>query len=207
MWILIGSPLVGLGLVRYGPTGFDAPLLLWFRTSGDTGQLAGPEWVTALWLGLTWLGDTGPRIAAACLLVLTLLLWRRWHSALFTTGILLSGTLLSTLFKVLVERPRPQLVAHLDAVGSLSFPSGHALNSSLFYLTVALLLAPWLRANSNRHALYAVAVGLALATGVSRVALGVHWPSDVLVGWLIAAAWLWLCVVAAKRYWPQALAR
>ncbi|PIV33270.1 MAG: hypothetical protein COS34_08710 [Lysobacterales bacterium CG02_land_8_20_14_3_00_62_12] len=203
--LVLGVASCGVVLARFGPAGFDPPLLLWFRDSADTGRIAGPAWLTEFWLALTRLGDTGPRLLVASLLLLALLRWRRWQSALFSAGILLSGILLSELLKVVVGRARPQLVTPLDAVGSLSFPSGHALNSSLFYLTVALLLAPVLKQRGARWALYAVAVGLTLATGVSRIALGVHWPSDVLASWILAAAWLWFWFALAHRFWPKAL--
>lgn len=203
--ILMAASACGFALTHYGPASFDAPLLLWFRDSGDGGRLAGPQWAATFWLGLTWLGDTTPRIVVAGLTIFGLLMLRRWHSALFMTGVLLSGIALSTALKHWVGRPRPQLVAHLDHAGSPSFPSGHALNSTLFYLTVALVLAPLLPRRVARWALYAVAASLSLATGVSRVALGVHYPTDVIAGWVIAAAWLWLWFIVAKHYWPKAL--
>lgn len=184
---------------------FDAPLLLWFRLDTDTATLAGPAWALAFWRELSWLGDPLPRIVVGTGTVVGLLWLRRWQGALHLAGVLLSGLALSTAFKQWIGRPRPQLVTHLDPVTSLSFPSGHALNSTLFYLVVAVMLAPLLRARTARWAVYAAAMGLSLATGVSRVALGVHYPTDVLAGWVIAGAWVWLWFAAAQRYWPQAL--
>lgn len=195
----------GWALTRYGPANFEAPLLLWFRTTSDTGQLAGPPWMTAFWLGLSWLGDTKPRIVVAVLTILWLLRLRPWHSALFMAGVLLSGIALSSTLKHWVGRPRPQLVAHLDHVTSLSFPSGHALNSTLFYLTVAALLARLVQHRGQRWSLYLAAASLSLATGLSRIALGVHYPTDVMAGWVISAAWLWLWLIVAELYWPKAL--
>jgi undecaprenyl-diphosphatase len=203
--VLLVTSACGFALTRYGPASFDAPLLLWFRANGDTGRLAGPQWAAAFWLGLSWLGDTTPRIFMAGVTVLGLSLLRRWRSALFIAGVLLSGIALSTTLKHWVGRPRPQLVAHLDPVSSLSFPSGHALNSTLFYLTAALVLAPLLPPRLVRWGLYAVAAILSLATGVSRIALGVHYPTDVMAGWVISAAWAWLWFSAAMHYWPKAL--
>jgi len=202
---ITASSLCGLLLVRFGPASFDAPLLLGFRSSGDTGRIAGPQWIGAFWLGLTWLGDAVPRILVASGMVLALLALRRRHSAVFLAVIVLSGTVLSTALKHWVGRPRPQLVAHLDMVSSASFPSGHVLASTLFYATVALLLAAPLPQRAARWTLYAVAASLSLAIGVSRIALGVHWPTDVLAGWVIGGAWLWLWFALATRYWPEAL--
>jgi len=203
--LLIAGSAYGFALTRYGPASFDAPLLLWFRAGDDTGRIAGPEWVVAFWQGLTWLGDTAPRIAVAGLTIGWLLLRRHQHGALFLAGVLLSGIALSTTLKQWIGRPRPQLVPYLDHVGSPSFPSGHALNSTVFYLAVALLLAQCLPRRA-RWALLLAAAGLFLATGVSRIALGVHYPTDVIAGWIIGAAWVWLWFTVAKHCWPKALA-
>lgn len=205
--ILIIASACGFALTHYGPASFDEPLLLWFRASGNTEQLAGPQWAAAFWLGLTWLGDTAPRTVMASLMILGLLMLRRWHSALFMAGILLSGIALSTSLKYWVGRPRPQLVTHLNHISSLSYPSGHALNSTLFYLTVVLVLSPLLSRRVARWTLYAIAAALSLATGISRVALGVHYPTDVIAGWVISVAWVWLWFALAKHYWPKALSQ
>ncbi len=196
----------GLALKQYGPVKLDTAILWLFRDSHDSAKLAGPAWMRQLWLSVSWLGDTTPRLVAAGLGIAGLLCLRRWQSALFLTGVLVSGISLSTLIKAWVARPRPQLVAHLDQVSSMSFPSGHALNSTLFYLTLALVLAPLLKQRSAQWALYGFALISALAIGLSRIALGVHWPSDVLAGWLIACSWLGLWVILAKYYWPSVFA-
>ncbi|MBX9613800.1 MAG: phosphatase PAP2 family protein [Burkholderiales bacterium] len=203
--LLMATAASGHALTRHGPASFDAPLILWFRLSTDTATLAGPAWALAFWQALTWLGDTLPRIVVGIGTVIGLLWLRRWQGALLLAGVMLSGLALSTTCKQWVGRPRPQLVTPLDHVTSLSFPSGHALNSTLFYMAVAVMLAPLLRARAMRWAVYAVAIGLSLATGVSRVALGVHYPTDVIAGWVIAGAWVWLWFTLARRYWPRAL--
>ena len=195
----------GLALKQYGPLRLDNAILLWFRDGQDHAKLAGPSWVTPFWLSISWLGDTGPRLLAAGLGISVLLWLRRWQGALFVMGVLLSGISLSTIIKAWVARPRPQLVAHLDQVSSMSFPSGHALNSTLFYLTLALVLAPLLKQRSAQWGLYGFALISSLAIGLSRIALGVHWPSDVLASWIMAYSWLGLWLIAAKGYWPEAL--
>lgn len=203
--LLCAIALAGLALARHGPIGFDAPLLLWFRAGGDPGRVAGPAWMLGVWEGLSWLGNTLPRVMGSLLTMLVLWRWRRRAAALFLAAVMLSATALSTALKAWIDRPRPQLVSHLDLVTSASFPSGHALVGTVFYLSLALLLAPLLRAPAARRALIGLAVVLAAATGMSRVALGVHWPSDVLGGWALGGAWLCLSIAAARRYWPQAM--
>lgn len=196
----------GLALTRSGPASFDEPLLLWFRAEGHSGQVAGPEWGITVWRSLTWLGNTTPRIIVAGLTVLWLLGLRRGHGALFLAGLLVSGIVLSETLKHGVDRPRPQVVTHLDRVVSPSFPSGHALNSTLFFFAVALLVGRLLRARGARWSMYAAAAGLSLAIGLSRLALGVHYPTDVLAGWVLGGAWLGLWFAVARNYWPKALA-
>jgi undecaprenyl-diphosphatase len=197
--ILIIVGLCGFALRHYGPAFFDEPLLLWFRLSDDSAQLAGPQWLTSFWSALSWTGNTLPRISAALLVILGLLLLHHRHSALFFSGVLLSGIAFTLLLKYVIARPRPQLVTHLDYFSSPSFPSGHTLNSTLFYLTTAWVIASLLPSRVLRYLLYAFAITLSLATGTSRIALGVHWPSDVLAGWILAATWLTLWVMLVRE--------
>lgn len=204
--LIISVSACGLVLTQYGPLSLDKAILLWFRDGQDQAKLAGPVWMTQFWLSVSWLGDTTPRLFAAGLGITLLLCLRRWQSALFLTGVLLSGISLSTLIKAWVARPRPGLVPHLDQVSSMSFPSGHALNSTLFYLALALVLAPLLKQHSTKCGLYGFALVSSLAIGLSRIALGVHWPSDVLASWMIAYGWLALWGIVAKHYWPRVFA-
>jgi undecaprenyl-diphosphatase len=204
--LLLTVSVCGLALKQYGPLSLDEAILFWFRDGQDHAKLAGPSWVTPFWLYISWLGDTAPRLVAAGLGITVLLWLRRWQGAMFVMGVLLSGISLSTLIKAWVARPRPQLVAHFDQVSSMSFPSGHTLNSTLFYLTLALVLAPLFNQRKAQWSVYGFALISSLAIGFSRIALGVHWPSDVLASWIIAFSWLGLWVIVAKRYWPSVFA-
>jgi undecaprenyl-diphosphatase len=88
-------------------------------------------------------------------------------------------------------------VAHLVEVSTLSFPSGHAMGSAVTYLTLGALLA---RTQPRRHIkiyVLTVAVLLTLMVGISRVYLGVHWPTDVLAGWCAGSAWALICWTVA----------
>lgn len=109
------------------------------------------------------------------------------------------GVLISNLLKALFERPRPDLVRHIVEVSSASFPSGHAMLSATVYLTLGAICAQVLAPSRLRLYPLLIGVGFALLVGVSRLVLGVHWPTDVLAGWCVGAAWAFSCSAAAEH--------
>lgn len=113
----------------------------------------------------------------------------KWGTALFVAVAIAGGGAVNELLKSTFLRTRPNVVEHLTTAYSSSFPSGHAMNSALTYLTLAMLLG---RTQQKRHVrvfFMAVAILLTAAVGFSRIYLGVHWPTDVVAGWCIGAAW------------------
>lgn len=112
-----------------------------------------------------------------------------WREALGLVAVVASGVVVVMLLKAGVDRPRPELVPFGPHVATASFPSGHAAKASLVATSVVLTLWYRLRHRPARAVLVVVAVTTTLAVGASRVYLGVHWPSDVLGGWLIGAGW------------------
>jgi undecaprenyl-diphosphatase len=109
------------------------------------------------------------------------------------------GLLLSTLLKMEFDRPRPDLVAHAVRVYTASFPSGHATLSAVTYLTLGALLTRVVPKRRIKVFFMGLAIFLTLVVGASRVYLGVHWPSDVLAGWCVGAAWASLCWFVALQ--------
>src|SRR3954452_17857369 len=107
--------------------------------------------------------------------------------------------MLSTALKMGFERPRPDLVPHSTRVYTASFPSGHAMLSAIAYLTLGALLARVEKLRRIKAFFLGFAVFLTLLIGVSRVYLGVHWPTDVLAGWCVGAAWASLCWFVALQ--------
>ena len=144
---------------------------------------------------VTRLGDPLVRIGITAALAVVLLLARRLRDALFLAGTVASGSLLVTLIKLDVGRPRPALLPHLAAVHNASFPSGHAANSALVYGAIAVVL----RETRAGRPLAILAVLIALLVGLSRIGLAVHWPSDVLGGWALGAGWLCLAHAVSLR--------
>jgi undecaprenyl-diphosphatase len=119
--------------------------------------------------------------------------------AMFVCASILTGSLISTILKDLFHRPRPDIVPHAVYASSGSFPSGHSMLSAITYLTLGALLARSHRRKALKIYFLFVAVLLTFMVGVSRVYLGVHWPTDVLAGWTAGAVWALLCGLAARR--------
>jgi undecaprenyl-diphosphatase len=146
---------------------------------------------------LTALGE--PTVLIAAGLLWAVWLWTRGHRHLpfVLIAVTMIGRLLSELQKLSIARARPDLEPHLVVVQTSSFPSGHSASSMIFYLTMALTLnpgGPWHRP------LAAAAILLSVLIGLSRVMLGVHWPSDVVGGWAFGLLWVMLTLRLAQRY-------
>ncbi len=140
---------------------------------------------------LTWLmktvTDLGATLSltAAALALSALLLWRRLHrEALFVLLSLGGAALLNVLLKQLFQRPRPDVVAPVVVAHGFAFPSGHTMSSMAVACAVTLLC--WHIRWRYRWVVSAGALAFAVLVGVSRVYLGVHYPSDVLAGWLVS---------------------
>ncbi|MGD9802968.1 MAG: phosphatase PAP2 family protein [Hyphomicrobiaceae bacterium] len=171
----------------------DRAILLSLRTPGDLGEPIGPLWFEGFVRDITALGS----FAVLGLLVTSvtglLALNGRPQRALVILAYVLSGNLVGELAKRFFARPRPDLVPHSVDVMTLSFPSAHAMQASVVYLTLAALLAATQTRPGVKAYVLGVAALLALMVGMSRVYLGVHWPSDVLAGWSLGTAWATGC--------------
>jgi undecaprenyl-diphosphatase len=109
-------------------------------------------------------------------------------------GLALSGSL-----KWFIDRQRPQLTQHYSGVYTSSFPSGHSMMSAVVYLTLGSLLARLVKRRRLKFYFLLVALTLTFLVGISRVYMGVHWPSDVLAGWTAGLVWAILCWLAARK--------
>jgi undecaprenyl-diphosphatase len=180
----------------------DEAILLALRDPADSTQPLGPPWLEEMMRDFTGLGGTGfltlVTLAAAGFLVL-----RRKHKAALAVLVAVGvGIMLSMAVKFGIDRPRPDLVPHGSYVYTASFPSGHSMMSAVVYLTLAAMLARVQPQWRLRIYILGVAVLVTLLVGFSRVYLGVHWPSDVLAGWAVGAAWAlscWLAMLLLQR--------
>ncbi|HKP34954.1 MAG TPA: phosphatase PAP2 family protein, partial [Sphingomicrobium sp.] len=128
-----------------------------------------------------------------------LLLARKRNAAIAVLVAVPGGLILSTLLKLAFHRARPDLVPHGSVVYTASFPSGHSMMAAITYLTLGALLARVQGGVRIRIYLLTVAVFITVLVGVSRVYLGVHWPTDVAAGWAVGAAWALMCSLVIRR--------
>lgn len=171
---------------------FDRAVMLAMRVPGHPDIPRGPAWLPSAVRDVTALGSSTILAFVVAIAVAFLALRRRMRSALLVLGATLLGSMTVTLIKALVGRSRPELIDRLMAEASSSFPSGHAANSAIVYLTLATLLFPVIQERAVRAFVLATALLLVGAIGLSRVYLGVHWPSDVIAGWAFGGAWAML---------------
>ncbi len=191
--------------VREGDTSrFDRTLLLAFRTPNDLSTPIGPRWLQESARDVTALGGfTVLTLVTAVAFAILMLLGRRTQAWILAGAVVLAQVL-AEVIKALVHRPRPNLVPQHDLVYSTSFPSGHAVMSPVVYLTLAAIIAAGQPRVAIKTILVTGAAVLVVLIGVSRVYLGVHWPSDVLAGWTLGAtialaAWVLLFKSAPRR--------
>ena len=176
----------------------DTTLLLALRQPGHLDTPIGPPWLEQSAIDLSALGGfTLLWLLGGATLGFMLYVKRR-AEAVWLGASIIGASLLNTLLKLSLHRPRPELVPHLVQVSNASFPSGHAMISAAIYLTIGAMLAEAQSQTSARGYLMAFAALLTILIGCSRVYLGVHWPSDVLAGWCFGSLWA-LVVFAANR--------
>ena len=168
---------------------FDEAFLLALRVPGHPDTAIGPHWLPQIMIDLTSLGSGTFHVIIMVVVAGFLIVKGARRKAILLLAAISSGRLAVILLKDIFDRPRPELVDHLVQVQSLSFPSGHAANSAIVYLTMGILLTRVEEGRWVRAYIMISAIALTLAVGLSRLYLGVHWPSDVAAGWAFGAAW------------------
>ncbi|HEY5027412.1 MAG TPA: phosphatase PAP2 family protein, partial [Candidatus Angelobacter sp.] len=137
----------------------------------------------------TALGSVTLVVLISTIALCVLLLLRDRMGALQLVAASVGAGILTTTIKDYIDRARPEVVTQLIQVASLSYPSGHSLAAASLYLTVAILVCRHLQRAGHQIAILAVTVGVILLVGISRIYLGVHYPSDVASGISLGAAW------------------
>jgi undecaprenyl-diphosphatase len=182
---------------------FDEAVILAMREPGNPDDPVGSPRVEEIARDLTALGGVT---------VLTLVSLVAFGAAVFSgraklggaaLAAVIAGSAATSLLKSGYARPRPDLVEHGTWVSNASFPSGHSMMSAVVYLTLAILVARIQKRHRVRGFIVGVAVLVTVLVGVSRVYLGVHWPTDVFAGWFLGAAWAVLFWLLAMRIDPR----
>ena len=189
------------GEVAEGDTqAFDTRILRALRDPADPSRPIGPEWMESSLLDLTALG--GPTVLGLVVVAVAgfLVLQTRYRTALFVVLTSISGEMVNAAMKHAFNRPRPSVVPHLREVYTTSFPSGHAMESAIVYLTLGAILMRVAERRVTKLYCLGIAMLLTILAGTSRVYLGVHYPTDVIGGWIIGFAWASLCWLAAQRF-------
>jgi undecaprenyl-diphosphatase len=182
---------------------FDRFLLTLLQGTGEEMMPAGPAWLREAARDLTAIGSISALLLATASVCGWLLVQGRWRNATLVAVTVAGGIACSFALKLGFGQPRPDLVGTAPLVFTSSFPSSHAMSSLIVYLTLAATLVRDMKTHRMRRYWLVMAVLASFIAGLSRVYLGVHWPSDVLAGWLAGATWLMLCAIAYTRLTPS----
>jgi undecaprenyl-diphosphatase len=186
---------------------FDDAVLRSLREAGDPSRPIGPTWLVEVARDLTALGSRSVILLMVLAVLGYLGLQRRWGQLWLLAIAAAGGGAVSTVLKALVGRPRPPLASLVAVTGSSSFPSGHAMLAAAVYLTLGVLLAGIARPRRVKVYVLAVASLLVVLVGLSRIYLGVHYPTDVLAGWVGGLAWALVCWLVARALQRRGLLR
>ncbi len=175
----------------------DRQIVVALRT-GDGNDPLGPRWLEIAAADVTALGSASVLVLVVAFVAGLFSMLRRGREALLVVLAASGGTALSNGLKALFDRDRPEAALRAVEVMNPSFPSGHAMLSAVVFLTIGVLSAHFARRKRVKIYVVSAAVAATLLIGLTRVYLGVHWPSDVLAGWSLGAAWALACWLTAR---------
>lgn len=168
------------------------------REPGQPAKPAGPFWLPGAMRDVTALGSTAVLVLALAAVAGLATLRRQYPAVWLLLGAMSGGLLLNYFLKRWIARPRPELALALVPVNDASFPSGHALLATVVCLTLGALAAGWAGPRKVKVYIWCVAGFVSCLVGVSRIYLGVHYPTDVLAGWLVGLLWAAVCWLVAR---------
>lgn len=178
----------------------DEWVLRSLRRADDPAVPIGPAWVREASLDVTALGSPVVLLLMLIAVIGLMCLQRLSGMVLWTLVTTSTGSSLVPLLKHFIERDRPTIVPHLRDVTSPSFPSGHAMLSAIVYLTLGIFMVQLVQGRAAKLYCLLWAMLLTFFVGISRIYLGVHYPTDVLAGWMAGMAWALACWVAAQYF-------
>ena len=197
--LLFAFGFIAQEVVKGKTLAFDREVMLALRSSADSHVPIGPTWLPEAARDLTSLGSIIVLVIITLAVVGYLFLAGRSAVAWLTLIAVFGGIVLSDLLKFAFGRARPDVVNPLARVFTTSFPSGHATLSAITYLTIGAVLARSQPLSTISVYFLSLAAFLTMLIGVSRIYLGVHYPTDVLAGWCIGAAWAMGCWAIMAR--------
>lgn len=204
--LLGGFGLLADAVVDGDTLNLDNAVLMALRTPGDATDPIGPAWLEEAVRDVTALGSFSVLGILVIVAFAYLLLAGKQRTGWFMVFAVVGGTIISTVLKMLFDRPRPDLTGVAE-VFTASFPSGHATVSAVVFLTIGAMLAETTPERRLQLFFIGVAVALTVLVGLSRIYLGVHYPTDVLAGWSLGAAWALLCTSVARYLRERTVAR
>lgn len=173
----------------------DEKILLMLRDNNDPSRALGPERLEFIVRDITALGSFTVITLITLFVVIFLLIKKEYRSVFYVLSASVGGAILLNVLKFIFARERPDIVQHLVSEISMSFPSGHSTISAVVYLSLAVLIMRVEKSHKARIFIISVALFLTFIVGVSRLYLGVHYPTDVIAGWSIGLFWalfVWL---------------
>lgn len=193
--LLVAAALIALGLAGLlvdRVHALDIRILLAMRHPATPAQLLGPHWLQEAMRDFMGLGGEGVLVLFIAGGLGVLWLAGKHGDAWRFLGGVVGAFILASALKHLIARPRPEVIPHEAYTFTASFPSGHTVMATVVWLWLALALADAVGKRALRDFVVAGALVIAFLVGASRVYMGVHWPSDVVVAWGIGIAWVWL---------------
>ncbi len=181
---------------------FDQGVMAMLRPYADPTRPWGPWWLKEAAADITSLGGISVLGLFATIVVVFLVIQKKRLSAVLLVLALIGGVFLSEGLKAVFERERPPIEYQAVETLNASFPSGHALLSAVFYLSLGVMLIRAFPKRRLKVYVLGVAMTITVLVGVTRVYLGAHWATDVFAGWSVGAAWamaLWLVSYAVER--------
>ena len=208
-WLIVGFGACVLLLVFLSLAGeviegdtqaFDTKILRSLRSPADPSRPIGPPWLEGACLDVTALGSSTVLGLVVIAVLGFLVLQARYRTALVVALTAISGEMVNGAMKQAFNRARPSIVPHLREVFTTSFPSGHAMESAIVYLTLGAILMRAAESRLTKLYCFLVAILLTALVGLSRVYLGVHYPTDVIGGWIVGFVWASVCWLAAQHF-------
>ena len=178
---------------------FDEWAIKSLRRADNPAIPIGPTWLHEVGRDMTALGGVAVLGGMTLAVAGYLLMIKKYHAMWLVISATTGGLVISTLLKWMFSRERPQLVPHLSVVHTSSFPSGHSMLSAVVYLTLGVMLARLVPNRSAKIYFMGLAIFLSFLIGISRVYMGVHYPTDVLAGWTAGCVWATLCYIVARQ--------